>query len=65
MEVVGVVVIAINHFLVVTHFLPTADGPRFWPGRSAPAHQRLKSQQSATMTISTPISALNVLLDVK
>jgi hypothetical protein len=28
MEVVGVVSIATNHFLVVTSFLPTADGPR-------------------------------------
>jgi hypothetical protein len=27
MEVVGVVFIATNHFLVVTHFLPAADGP--------------------------------------
>jgi hypothetical protein len=28
MEVVGVVFIATNHFLAVTFFLPTADGPR-------------------------------------
>jgi hypothetical protein len=27
MEVVGVVFIAFNHFLVVASFLPTADGP--------------------------------------
>jgi hypothetical protein len=27
MEVVGVVFIATNHFLVIAHFLPTADGP--------------------------------------
>jgi hypothetical protein len=27
MEVVGVVFIASNHFLVVASFLPTADGP--------------------------------------
>jgi hypothetical protein len=53
MEVVGVVFIAPNHFLVVAPFLPTADGPRPWSGRSAPAHQRLKSQRSAVMAIST------------
>jgi hypothetical protein len=35
MEVVGVVFIAPNHFLVVAPFLPTADGPRPWSGRSA------------------------------
>jgi hypothetical protein len=28
MEVVGVVFIALNHFLVVVPFLSTADGPR-------------------------------------
>jgi hypothetical protein len=27
MEVVGVVFIASNHFLVIASFLPTADGP--------------------------------------
>jgi hypothetical protein len=27
MEVVGVVFIALNHFLAVALFLPTADGP--------------------------------------
>jgi hypothetical protein len=43
MEVVGVVFIAPNHFLVVALILPTADGPRPWSGRSARAHQRLKS----------------------
>jgi hypothetical protein len=36
-------------------FLPTADGPRPWPGRSAPADQRLKMQRSAVTTISTAI----------
>jgi hypothetical protein len=36
MEVVGVVFIAHNHFLVVAPFLPTADGPCPWSGRSAP-----------------------------
>jgi hypothetical protein len=55
MEVVGVVFIAPNHFLAVAPFLPTADGPRSWSGRSAPAHQRLKTQQSAVTTISTAI----------
>jgi hypothetical protein len=53
MEVVGVVFIATNHFLVVAPFLPTADGPRLWSRRSAPAHQRLKSQRSAVTAIST------------
>jgi hypothetical protein len=60
MEVVGVVFIDTNHFLVVAHFLPTMDGPRSTPGRSTPAHQRLKSQQSAVTAISTDISALNM-----
>jgi hypothetical protein len=55
MEVVGVVFIALNHFLVVAPFLPTADDPCPWSGRSAPAHQRLKSQWSAVMAISTAI----------
>jgi hypothetical protein len=53
MEVVGVVFIALNHFLVVAPFLPTADGTRLWSGRSAPAHQRLQSQRSAVTAIST------------
>jgi hypothetical protein len=35
--------------------LPTADGPRPWFGRSAPAHQRLKTQRSAVTAISTAI----------
>jgi hypothetical protein len=51
MEVVGVVFIATNHFLAVAPFLPTADGPRPWSGRSAPAHQRLKSQWSVVTAI--------------
>jgi hypothetical protein len=55
MEVVGVVFIALNHFLAVAPILPTADGPRPWSGRSAPAHQRLKMQRSAVMAISTAI----------
>jgi hypothetical protein len=58
MEVVGVVFIAINHFLVVASFLPTADGPRPWSGWYAPAHQRLKSQRSAVTAISTAIEPL-------
>jgi hypothetical protein len=36
-------------------FLPTADGPPAWSGRSAPADQRLKTQRSAVTTISTAI----------
>jgi hypothetical protein len=58
MEVVEVVFIASNHFIVVAPILPTADGPRPWSGRSAPAHQRLKSQRSAVMAISTAIEHL-------
>jgi hypothetical protein len=34
-------------------FLPTADGPRPWSGRFAPADQRLKTQRSAVTAIST------------
>jgi hypothetical protein len=55
MEVVGVVFIASNHFLAVAPILSTADGPCPWSGRHAPAHQRLKSQQSAIIAISTAI----------
>jgi hypothetical protein len=55
MEVVGVVFIAPNHFLAVAPFLPTTDSPRPWSGRSAPAHQRLKSQRSAVTAISMTI----------
>ena len=55
MEVVGVVFIAPNNFLAVAPFLPTADGLRPWSGRSAPAHQRLKTQRSAVTAISTAI----------
>jgi hypothetical protein len=58
MEVVGVVFISSNHFLVVAPFLPTADGPRPWSGRSAPAHQWPKSQRSAVTAISTTIEHL-------
>jgi hypothetical protein len=31
--------------------LPTADGPPFWSGRSAPVDQRLKTQRSAVTAI--------------
>jgi hypothetical protein len=55
MKVVGVVFIATNHFLAVAPILPTADDPRPWSGRSAPAHQRLKTQRSAVTAISTAI----------
>jgi hypothetical protein len=55
MEVVGVVFIATNHFLVVAPIQPTVDGPCPWSGRSAPAHQRLKTQRSAVTAISTAI----------
>jgi hypothetical protein len=53
-----VVFIASNHFLAVAPFLPTADGPHPWSGWSAHAHQRLKSQRSAVMAISTAIEHL-------
>ena len=52
------VFIAPNHFLAVAPFLPTADGPRPWSGRSTPAHQRLKSQQPVVTAISTAIEHL-------
>jgi hypothetical protein len=55
MEVIWVVFIATNHFLTVAPFLPTADGLCPLSGRSAPAHQLLKSQWSAVMAISTAI----------
>jgi hypothetical protein len=55
MEVVGVVFIATNHFLVVAPFLSTADDQRSCFGRSATTHQQLKSQRSTVMAISTGI----------
>jgi hypothetical protein len=55
MEVVGVVFIAPNHFLAVAPFLLTAECPRPWSGRSAPIHQRLKTQWLAVMAISMAI----------
>jgi hypothetical protein len=58
MEVVGIVFIASNHFLTVAPILSTADGPHPWSGRSAPAHQRLKSQRSAVTAISMAIMHL-------
>jgi hypothetical protein len=64
MEVVGVVFIAPNHFLAVPPFLPTADGPRPWSGRSALVHQRLKSQWSAVTAING-YYAINVSSDVR
>jgi hypothetical protein len=65
MEVVGVVFIATNHFLVVASILPTADGPRPWFGQAATAHQRLKSQRLAITPISMATSALNASSDVR
>jgi hypothetical protein len=55
MEVVGVVFIATNHFLVVASILPTADGLRPGPDGPPPAHQRLKTQRSVVTAISTVI----------
>jgi hypothetical protein len=65
MEVVGVVFIATNHFLVVANFLPHTDCPRPLSGRSASAHQRLELQQSVVTVISMAINALNASLDVR
>jgi hypothetical protein len=39
-------------------FFQRPNGPRPWSGRSAPAHQRLKSQRSAVTAISTAIEHL-------
>jgi hypothetical protein len=57
MEVVDVVFIATNHFLAVASFLPTADGPRPWSGRSAPAYQRLKLKRLVVTAISALIAS--------
>jgi hypothetical protein len=65
MEVVGVVFIATNHLLAVAPFLPTADDPHHWSGRSAPIHQRQKWQQLAITNISMATSAFNVSSDVR
>jgi hypothetical protein len=58
MEVVGVVFIASNHFLVVAPILLIADGSRPWSGRSTPAHQWLKLQRAAVTAISIAIEHL-------
>jgi hypothetical protein len=55
MKAVWIVFIASNHFLAIAPFLQTADGSRSWSGRSALAHQRLKSQRSTVTAISTII----------
>jgi hypothetical protein len=65
MEVVGDVFIAFNRYIVVANFLPHVDGPRPWAERSAPVHQRMKSQRSVVMAIPTVISALNASSDVR
>jgi hypothetical protein len=59
MEMVGVVFIAPNYFLAVAPFLPNADGPYPWSGRSAPAHQRPQSQRSAVTVI--PMAILHLM----
>jgi hypothetical protein len=59
MVVVGVVFIAANHFLAVAPFVPTADGPRPWSRRSAPAYQWLKSERSAVTA--TPMAILHLM----
>jgi hypothetical protein len=53
-----VVFIASNHLLAIAPFLPTVDGPHPWSGRSANAHQQLKSQRLALTAISTAIEDL-------
>jgi hypothetical protein len=58
MEEVWVVFIVSKHFLAVAPFWSTADGPRPWSGRSAPAHQLPKSQRSTVTAISTAIEHL-------
>jgi hypothetical protein len=64
-EVVGVIFIALNHHIVVAFILPHVDGSRCRFGRSAPTYQWLDLQQSVVMAISTTISALNALPDVR
>jgi hypothetical protein len=61
MEVVGVVFIALNHFLAVAPFLPTADGPHPWSGQSAPC---TSTAEIATVS-SNGYFALNVPSDVR
>jgi hypothetical protein len=72
MEVVGLVFIAPNHFLVVAPFLPTADGPRPWSGRSAPLVRTVRPCTSTTeiSTVSSngyinDYNALNASSDVR
>jgi hypothetical protein len=65
MEVVGVVFIAPNHFLDVAPFLPTANGPRPWSGRSAHAHQRLKSPTVSSNDYINRYNAFNASSDVR
>jgi hypothetical protein len=67
MEVVGVVFIATNHFLAVTPFLPIADGPRPWSGRSAPAPCTSTTEIATTSSNGyiNGYSALIVLSDVR
>jgi hypothetical protein len=72
MEVVGVVFIASNHFLAVAPFLPTADGPCPWSGRSAPLVRTVRPY-TPTTKITTVSSngyingyrAFNALSDVR
>jgi hypothetical protein len=64
MEVVGVVFIVTNYFLVIANFLARVNGLRPSSGRSTRTHQRLDLQRTTVMGISMAISALNVSLDV-
>jgi hypothetical protein len=72
MEVVGVVFIAPNHFLAIAPFLPTADGPCPWCGRSAPLVRTIRpctsTAEIATVSSNGYINgyyALNALSDVR
>jgi hypothetical protein len=62
---VGVVFITTNHLLVVALVPLSADGPRSWSGRPAPAHQQLDLDRSIILIASTAIIALNVSSNVR
>jgi hypothetical protein len=59
MEVIEVVFIAINHFLVVATFLTCADDARSYHRRSAPVGSTTRSQRSIRTAISTTIITIN------
>jgi hypothetical protein len=65
MEVVGVVFIATNHFLVVAPILPTADGPHPWSGRSAPSTSTAEIATVSSNGYINGYNALNASSDVR